>query len=363
MGVPRQLDILALEPFYGGVRKQTLDLLARCSRHRWSVFKLPARRIERRLNTAAQWFSQQISRSPGLKCDVLFTSDAMNLADFLRLNPEIARKPSVAYCYGNQFAGDAGADQQARMALLATATSSTELWFDSLYHMREFLSNAAAVYDLHAELGGKQPLRKLVAKSQLLFPPVEIVPPARESSVVDAERKGRTICLDNREGVSNEAYAGLLQGVVERHEPAAVLVIGRPLANVPSEIPVAVVDVKADADVIRTLRHCEVYISAHPCDTFDALAMRAMALGCIPILPQQGFYSEFLPQELRSWCLYDGSAEDLLSRVMDLWYLRRPSVARRELDAIFARYTPVQATRAFDSRLEYLADQAADNGK
>lgn len=353
----KQLDIVALEPFYGGVRKQTLELLSRHSRHRWTVFKLPARRLERRLSTAAQWFTQQIARTPHLKCDVLFTSDAMNLADFLRLNPTFGHKPSVAYFYCNQLEGQAVADQQARLALLSTISSATEVWFNSLYHMRGFLSHAAALYDAHPELGGKQPLRDVVGKSQLIHPPVEIVPPARDSKEVDAERKGRTLCLDNREGADSALFIGALQEIANRREPVALHILGRPLEGIPEGIPTTTVDMKNEADVVRALRRCEIYISAHPCMEFEPLAMRAMACGCIPILLKEGFYSEFLPSALHSWCLYDRGSAEMLNRIMDLWYLRRPAVARKELDCIFERYIPIQATRNFDKRMEYLVEQ------
>src|SRR3712207_4283115 len=57
----RQLDILAIEPFYGGVRRNMLEAMVRCSRHRWNVLKLPARRVERRLTSAARWFAELLS--------------------------------------------------------------------------------------------------------------------------------------------------------------------------------------------------------------------------------------------------------------------------------------------------------------
>ncbi len=353
----RQLDIIALEPFYGGVRKQTLELLSRHSKHRWMVFKLPARRLERRLSTAAQWFTQQIARTPHLKCDMLFTSDSINLADFLRLNPEFGHKPSIAYFYCNQLTGAAVNDQQTRLALLSTVSTATEVWFNSLYHMRGFLSHAAALYDAHPELGGKQPLRAIVAKSQLIHPPVEIVPPARDAREMDAERKGRTLCIDNREGADPDVYKAVLAEISNRREPVAVHVLGGPLNGIPDEIPVVNVNMKSEADVVRAMRRCELYISCQSCQEFDALAMRAMACGCIPILLKDGFYSEFLPASLHTWCLYDGTAGDLINRVMDLWYLRRPAVARRDLDTIFERYIPMQATRNFDKRIEYLIEQ------
>src|SRR5688500_302871 len=82
-----QLDILALEPFYGGARRAMLETLCRCSRHRWTVLKLPPRRMERRLSAAANWFAEQLSRHWVGRVDLLFTSEAMNLASLYQLMP------------------------------------------------------------------------------------------------------------------------------------------------------------------------------------------------------------------------------------------------------------------------------------
>ncbi|HWP39717.1 MAG TPA: DUF3524 domain-containing protein, partial [Tepidisphaeraceae bacterium] len=57
-----QLDILCLEPFYGGIRRIMLETLIRCSRHRWTLLKLPPRRIERRLSAASVWFAELLTR-------------------------------------------------------------------------------------------------------------------------------------------------------------------------------------------------------------------------------------------------------------------------------------------------------------
>ena len=76
-----------------------LDAVIHCSRHRWTLLKLPPRRIERRLSVAAYWFAEQLSRHVGLAEDryLLFTSEALNLADLYRFMPQLVNKPSVVY--------------------------------------------------------------------------------------------------------------------------------------------------------------------------------------------------------------------------------------------------------------------------
>src|SRR5512140_28188 len=98
-----QLDILALEPFYGGPRQVMLETILRHSRHRWTLLKLPPRRIERRLAAAAHWFAEQLSRHWVGRVDLVFTSEAMNLADLHRRVPVLAGKPSSVYFHSNEL--------------------------------------------------------------------------------------------------------------------------------------------------------------------------------------------------------------------------------------------------------------------
>jgi len=118
----KQLDILALEPFYGGGRRHMLETLIHYSRHRWTLLKLPPRRIERRLTAAAHWFAEQLTRHWVGRVDLLFTSEALNLADLYRLMPSLLKKPSVVYFHNNQLpAPTSTSDSPLDMANLNTA--------------------------------------------------------------------------------------------------------------------------------------------------------------------------------------------------------------------------------------------------
>jgi len=128
----KQLDILALEPFYGGGRRHMLETLIHYSRHRWTLLKLPPRRIERRLTAAAHWFAEQLTRHWVGRVDLLFTSEALNLADLYRLMPTLLKKPSVVYFHDNQLPHPSStSNNPLEMANLNTATFDKRgiLWF------------------------------------------------------------------------------------------------------------------------------------------------------------------------------------------------------------------------------------------
>src|SRR5438045_1095787 len=162
----RQLDILALEPFFGAGRRNMLETLIHYSRHRWTLLKLPPRRIERRLTAAAHWFGEQLTRHWVGRVDLLFTSEAMNLADLYRLMPTLLKKPSVVYFHDNQLPRvGSTSNNPLEMANLNTATAATEIWFNSLFHLRDFLARASALVARHQELQGRNPMHELTAKA------------------------------------------------------------------------------------------------------------------------------------------------------------------------------------------------------
>src|SRR5688572_9465467 len=212
-----QLDILALEPFYGGARKSMLESVMRHSRHRWTLLKLPPRRIERRLQAAAHWFAEQLSRHWVGRVDVLFTSEAMNLADLLRLVPELQGKPRVVYFHDNQLppvgaAGAAAAENPLAGVNLATAAAASEIWFNTNFHLKTFVKRAIAFFERHPELSGRHLPQEFANKAQLMPPPVDqsMSQTIRENEPV--QRDPRLIFVDTRDAnmqLLNDGLGGL----------------------------------------------------------------------------------------------------------------------------------------------------------
>ena len=132
-----QLDILALEPFYNAPRRAMLELIRRYSRHRWTILKLPPRKIERRLSVGANWFAEHLIQHFSGNIDLLFTSDAMNLVNLQRLVPELALKPTVVYFHDN-YLPESMSRRQGPLDLvnLSSAIAAREIWFNSHFHQR-----------------------------------------------------------------------------------------------------------------------------------------------------------------------------------------------------------------------------------
>ncbi len=348
-----QLDILALEPFYGGVRRAMLETLVRCSRHRWTVLKLPPRRIERRLTAAANWFSEQLSRHWVGRLDLLFTSEAMNLASLLRLVPELTRHPAVVYFHDNQMPDAHSEGQQPHdLVNLNTATAATELWFNSLYHRSTFQALAAAMVDRHPELSSRSPIPELKAKSRLMPPPVDLGLVHEIEASGPIQRNPRTIFVETRDAdidLLNSALA-----LLRTHGVAFNVVTVGPVDELDSAIPRRTIPEKDEAGQARAMFEAGVVVSVKPMAASDYLVVRAIAAGCRPVLPDSGMYPEIIPAEMQRSCLYEISPDGLAEHIIGAMRPNGVAVRSESMTRMLRPFDAIAACRAIDERVEQL---------
>ena len=349
-----QLDILALEPFFGGVRRHILEAMVRYSRHRWTVLKLPPRRIERRLSAAANWFSEQLSRHWVGRVDLLFTSEAMNLASLFRLMPPLAKHPSVVYFHDNQLPDlSSFRDDPLDLVNLNTATAATELWFNSGYHKRTFMIRAAALVDRHPELSSRSPIPSISAKSRLMPPPIDLSPVHEIQTNEKIARNPRTLFVETREAdihLLNQAFAELRERAVN----FSAVTLG-PIKDLDPLVPRTTISEYDDVGQVRAMFSCGVVTSARTEAASDYQVLRALAAGCRPVLPDGGVYPELVPDALRKQCLYDISPEglaDRLAEAMDSSFWQMDGIRTS-----FKSYDAINACRAIDERVEQLVMQ------
>lgn len=359
--MPRQLDILALEPFFGGARRSMLESLVRCSRHRWTVLKLPPRRIERRLSSAANWFAEQLSRHWVGHVDLLFTSEALNLASLHRLMPPLAKYPSAVYFHSNQLPSPSSPVQQPDdLANLNTAMAATEIWFNSRFHLRSFLARAAALVERHPELSSRNPIHGITLKAHRL-------PPAVDTSVVaeiqtsagaaEIERQPRTIFVETRD--ADVSFLNTALGLVDGRGQNFELVTVGPVEELSEDWARRALPENDDAAHVRAMLEAGVVLSVKPTAASDFLVIRGLAAGCRPVLPALGVYPEILPPELHEQCLYDVDPDHLANRLIDALISEEPWSMTDGLRKSLKQFDVISACRAMDERFDYLAQSAA----
>ncbi len=362
-----------------------LETVLRCSRHRWTLLKLPPRRMERRLTAAANWFAEQLSRHWSARVDILFTSEAMNLASLYRLVPAVARLPSVVYFHDNQIPttytppprqqdrrfeegaqplGRVGGvhvvlapppkrDQDLELVNLNTATAATEIWFNSAYHLREFHQAAARLVQRHSELSSHDPLPGVKAKSLMVPPPIDLnlVPHVKSSGKVPP-RDPRAIFVDTRDGHLRILNAALSE-LASRGERFRLITVG-PIDDLSAHWQRRTISEIDDIGHVMGLLECGVVLSVRPGAGCDLQVIRGLQAGCRPVLPKEGFYAELIPAPLHGECLYPFSVDALADRLQEAI---NPAMAWNppDLRDRLKPFEAIAATRLFDERLSQLA--------
>jgi hypothetical protein len=350
----RQLDILALEPFHGGCRRLMMDTIVRHSRHRWTVLKLPARRMERRLTAAAHWFAEILARRGIGKIDAIFASDALNLADLRRLVPTLADKPAVVYFHANQLPPPQGRQESPiDLINLHSAASATEIWFNSNYHVKSFVAAAGGLIRRHPELAMRNPLPALMEKAHVMPPPVDLafVHEIMQSQPVIRKRRTVFLCTEgSHSALLNTAFRTLDR----RGESYNLILVGSP-EHLDPEFPRRAVSENDETAQVLGLLEAGVIVSASPEATADHHVIRALAAGCWPIVPNAGVYPEIIPDIIHPNCLYDVNADALVSRLLDAWHLGRPEGFERDVLKTLDGFDAINRCKDMDQRLMHLA--------
>ncbi len=138
------MNILALEPYYGGSHRAFLDGWGERSGHSWRTLTLPDHHWKWRMRHSAITFAGQVREHGSFGADVVFASDMLDVAAFRSLAPgSIGRLPFVLYFHENQLTYPderrSEADFHFAFTNLTSALAADEVWFNSNYHRRQFL--------------------------------------------------------------------------------------------------------------------------------------------------------------------------------------------------------------------------------
>ncbi|MCH8218977.1 MAG: DUF3524 domain-containing protein [Planctomycetes bacterium] len=321
------MNVLALEPYYGGSHRAFLDGWVSRSRHDWTVLTLPANKWKWRMRHAALNFADDLEG----EADVLVCSDMLNLAEFLGLaGDRFPRK--VAYFHENQLTYpvrcERERDYQFAMTNITSAVAAEAVWFNSGFHRDSFLTAAETFLKKMPDHQPLECISDIRRKSQIHYPGVTLTGNARPRS------RGPTTLLwaarwehDKNPSDFFAALALLMgEGIDFR-----VSVIGQQFRDVPDVFAEAR---KRLAPYIRhwgyqagkeayyaRLAEADIIVSTALHEFFGITVVEAVGRGAYPLVPARLAYPEVLglhdePGAERFF--YDGTVKDLAAKLSQL---------------------------------------------
>jgi len=177
------MNILALQPYYGGSHKAFLDGWAAHSRHEWTILGLPPNKWKWRMRHAAVTLADacRTRLSEGARWDVLVCSDMLNLAEFKGLvGAPIGQMPGLVYFHENQLTYPCQVESERDLHFgvtnFTTALAADEVWFNSEFHRTEFLEALPQLLSLMPDNQMLDRVDVIRSRSHVRHPGIETLP-------------------------------------------------------------------------------------------------------------------------------------------------------------------------------------------
>ncbi|MCF7949631.1 MAG: DUF3524 domain-containing protein [Spirochaetia bacterium] len=323
------LNILFIEPFYGGSHKAFADGLAYYSQHNFTLFSLPARYWKWRMRGAALEVTRAIPKPQ--KFDLVCAASMLSLAD-LKALWGAACPPLIAYYHENQlnYPLSAGETRDFHYGFtdITTGLAADSLIFNSHYHRNTFFDELPGFLRHMPDTKPLWVVDALLPKSTVLYPGIE-APPAPEtadSAKADSRAgsqssQGPLILWNHRweHDKNPESFFNVLFSLSERGFRFRVALAGEQFKRYPAVFDQAkqrLADkiehfgyLKSRTEYIHLLQRADIVVSTAYQENFGLSIAEAAAAGCSPLLPKRLAYPEIIPQEYHPFCLYNNDTE------------------------------------------------------
>jgi len=364
------LHILILEPYYGGSHARFVDGFRTHTRHRTTLYTLPARFWKWRMHGAAVTFAQRL-REEQFRPDLLFVSDMLDLTTFLALTRDILDGvPSVLYMHENQltYPPPPGTKRDLHYGWInyASMLAADRVLFNSHYHHTVFFDELPRLLKHFPDFNNLDTIDQLREKSHVLHLGIDL----GSHDVHQVEREpGPPIVLWNQRWEYDkdpETFFEALYRLADEGLDFRVILAGENFRNVPEEFEAArerlgprILHYGYEPDSAaysRLLWRADIVVSTAIHEFFGVATLEAIYCDCYPILPRRLSYLELLPREAHVRHLYS-DFEGLLRRLR--WAIAHPEALRQHsLRRHVARFDWRRMITAYDTFFEEVLGSA-----
>ena len=384
------MNVLVLEPWYGGSRRRFVDGLVDHSAHDVRPVTMAARYWTWRLEGGAVTLAEKAAEvaGGGWRPDLVVATDLVNLPAFLALTRgRLAGVPAVLYLHEDRLTyplapdddGRAGNPDYAHASVqYLSALAADRVVFNSAFHRDDFfraLPDLLRRFPDYTHVGSLPGLR---AKSGVVHPGLDLagLDAARPAAEAQRQREsGPPVVLWNHRWEYDKDPAAFFR-VVNRLDDAGerfrLVLAGKTFAEQPAAFEAGFRRyaervlhygyAESFADYASLLWRSDVVVSTSVHEFFGLSMLEAIHCGCHPLLPDRLTYPELIPERLHRPLLHApvlyGTEDDLfetLRAVLGGAAQRLPAPVLREVPADLA--WPLVAPR-FDALFEEVAGGA-----
>jgi glycosyltransferase involved in cell wall biosynthesis len=310
----KNLQILVLEPYYGGSHKSFLSGLCRLP-FKFELMTFPARKWKWRMRLAAPLYAQNLNKQ-GIRFDRILCSTFVDVAAFRGLAPSwVNDVPVLTYFHENQFVYPMQVEEERdfhfALTNMTTALASDSLAFNSGYNLESLLQGIEKLQKKSYDLKLNGPGKAIRAKSCVIPPGIDFTdidtlkrPDTEGSPVIVWNHRWehdknpvlffKTLFKLDKEGIDFRLI--VLGQSFKEHPP-----VFEEARNILSRRIIHFGYVRSRRDYAKLLKRGDIVVSTAGHEFFGISVLEAVRAGCRPLLPKRLSYPELFQEEY----LYD----------------------------------------------------------
>lgn len=318
------MNVLALEPWYGGSHRNFIDGLKRHSHHNFEFVTMAARFWKWRLHGGAQTLARKARQmaDEGFAPDVIFASSMVNVPAFLALTRnELGGVPLVYYLHENQLTYPLPKDEQRDLAYAyinyLSCLAADHVVFNSQFHYDEFMRALPGLLRAFPDYTHLHTVAEIRAKSSVLHLGLDLQAHARYASEEPGSSQAPPVVLWNQRweyDKNPEAFFRLMNRLDDAGCRFRLILAGKRFEEQPYEFDEAFERyaerilhygyAENFEEYSRLLHRADIVVSMAIHEFFGIAMLEAIYCGCHPLLPNRLSYPELIPSSLHAPLLH-----------------------------------------------------------
>jgi len=345
------MNVLALEPWYGGSHRNFLDGLVKHSGHRFHRITMAARFWKWRMHGGAVTMARKAVQAlgEGFVPDVILATDYVNLPAFLALSrPHLSDVPVLLYLHENQltYPLPEGQERDNTYAYInyLSCLAADHVVFNSQYHYDEFMKALPGLLRAFPDYTHLHTVQEIRHKSTVLHLGMDLQAHDQYAAAYQAHEWGPSmkppIVLWNQRweyDKNPQAFFRLMNRLDDAGCTFRLLLAGKHFEEQPYEFEQAFERyaerilhygyAEDFEEYSRLLHRADLVVSTAHHEFFGIAIMEAIYCGCHPLLPNRLSYPELIPASLHNPLLH---AQVLYEDQEDLFHIMVEILKGRE---------------------------------